>query len=74
MAAAALVTYGSRDADRFYSNGLDLPLATRTPLFFPRILNAALARFVTFPIPTVAAINGKSSLPKCTSKELECGF
>jgi len=56
--AAALVTYGPRDADRFYSNGLDLPLAVRTPLFFPRILNALFARFLTFPIPTVAALNG----------------
>lgn len=56
--AAALVTYGPRDADRFYSNGLDLPLAMRTPMFFPRILNALLGRILTFPIPTIAAING----------------
>lgn len=38
--------------------GLDLPKAMTTHLFFPRVLNALLGRFLTFPIPTIAAING----------------
>lgn len=29
-----------------------------THMFFPRVLNALLGRFLTFPIPTIAAING----------------
>lgn len=38
--------------------GLDLPKAMTSHLFFPRVLNALLGRFLTFPIPTIAAING----------------
>lgn len=41
-----------------HQTGLDLPKAMTTHLFFPRVLNALLARFITFPIPTIAAING----------------
>jgi len=35
-----------------------LELALTTPGFFPDILNKLLARMLSFPIPTVAALNG----------------
>ena len=57
---AALVTTGT---GKFYSNGLDLEwlLAAATPAeretYIPRVL-ALMARILTFPTITVAAING----------------
>ncbi|KAI0871398.1 putative carnitinyl-CoA dehydratase [Hypoxylon argillaceum] len=43
---------------KFYSNGLDLPLALATPGFWAGALYPLLRRFLTFPMPTVALLNG----------------
>lgn len=43
---------------KFYSNGLDLDHATNTPGFFPDSLYAMWHRFLTYPMPTIALING----------------
>ncbi|MEV5708862.1 enoyl-CoA hydratase/isomerase family protein [Actinoallomurus sp. NPDC052274] len=54
----ALVTIG---AGKFYSNGLDLEWLTGNPDQFEPYLHrvhAVFARFLTLPMPTVAAING----------------
>lgn len=44
--------------DKFYSNGLDLAHADRTPGFFGESLYALWRRLATFPMPTVAWVNG----------------
>lgn len=43
---------------KFYSNGLDLADATNTPNFFPSVLYVLWRRLLTYPMPTVALING----------------
>ncbi|RDL36589.1 uncharacterized protein BP5553_05941 [Venustampulla echinocandica] len=43
---------------KFYSNGLDLNHATSTPGFFSSSLYAMFKRFLTYPMPTVALVNG----------------
>ncbi|KAI1138560.1 enoyl-CoA hydratase/isomerase family protein [Hypoxylon sp. FL0543] len=43
---------------KFYSNGLDLQLALSTPGFFENSLYPLFRRFLTYPMPTVAMING----------------
>ncbi|KAI1425891.1 putative carnitinyl-CoA dehydratase [Xylaria sp. FL1777] len=43
---------------KFYSNGLDLGLATKTPGFWETSLYPLLRRFLTYSMPTVALING----------------
>lgn len=43
---------------RFYSNGLDLEHAVSTPGFLPRVLYRLFARLLTYPMPTVAVVNG----------------
>lgn len=43
---------------KFYSNGLDLKHARETPNFFPEGFYAVLQKFMTYPMPTVALING----------------
>ncbi|KAI0411782.1 putative carnitinyl-CoA dehydratase [Xylaria grammica] len=43
---------------KFYSNGLDLPLAQSTPGFWENSLYPLLQRFLAYPMPTVALING----------------
>ncbi|KAK6438479.1 hypothetical protein LTR95_005315 [Oleoguttula sp. CCFEE 5521] len=43
---------------KFYSNGLDLDHASFTPGFFPEALYALWLRLLTYPMPTVALING----------------
>ncbi|KAI0805805.1 putative carnitinyl-CoA dehydratase [Xylaria sp. FL0064] len=43
---------------KFYSNGLDLTLAMSTPGFWETSLYPLLRRFLTYPMPTVAWING----------------
>ncbi|ORY66100.1 ClpP/crotonase-like domain-containing protein [Pseudomassariella vexata] len=43
---------------KFYSNGLDLELALGTPGFVEKSLYPLFRRFLTFPMPTVALING----------------
>ena len=58
---AALVTTGQ---GRFYTNGLDLDwLAARgdAAARFLASLTRLLGRLVTFPVPTVAAVNGTRS-------------
>jgi len=55
---AALITVGDLQQNRFYSNGLDPKSAFPDPNFFPNTFNPFLSRFLTFPIPCIAAING----------------
>ena len=43
---------------KFYSNGLDLDHASFTPGFFPDSLYALWRRVLTYPMPTIALING----------------
>uniref|UniRef100_A0A0W0F766 ClpP/crotonase n=1 Tax=Moniliophthora roreri TaxID=221103 RepID=A0A0W0F766_MONRR len=54
----ALIIVGRRDQDKFFSNGLDLTRVVNNPNFFPMTFNPLLHRIMTFPIPTIAAING----------------
>ncbi|QIW98710.1 hypothetical protein AMS68_004228 [Peltaster fructicola] len=44
--------------EKFYSNGLNLEHASSTPGFFTDSLYALWLRLLTFPMPTVALING----------------
>ncbi|CDR88430.1 uncharacterized protein SPSC_04257 [Sporisorium scitamineum] len=56
---ASLVSTGGVDASaKIYSNGLDFEKATADPHFFDTHLNALYEKLLTFPIPTIAAING----------------
>ncbi|KAI0150224.1 enoyl-CoA hydratase/isomerase [Xylariaceae sp. FL1272] len=43
---------------KFYSNGLDLPLAMADPSFWENSLYPMYRRFLTYSMPTVALING----------------
>ncbi|KIW89693.1 uncharacterized protein Z519_09849 [Cladophialophora bantiana CBS 173.52] len=43
---------------KFYSNGLDFENAIRDPTFFPNSLYPLWRRLVTYPMPTVALLNG----------------
>ena|SRR5436305_15256613 len=52
---AALITTGE---GKFFSNGLDLEHALSTPGYFENYYLKLLIRILTFPMPTVAAING----------------
>jgi len=54
----ALIIVGRRDQDKFFSNGLDFASIVSDPNFFPCTFNPLLERLLTFPIPTIAAING----------------
>jgi len=54
----SLIIVGRKDQDKFFSNGLDFEKATKDPNFFQLIFDPMLIRLLTFPIPTVAAING----------------
>lgn len=54
----ALVTCGPLDKNRIYSNGLDLTEALALDHFFQHVLNRLYVKFLRFPMPTVAAING----------------
>lgn len=60
--ASALVLTGASTregaSNKFFSNGLDLPKALKTPYFFRDVFGKLLARLITFPLFTVAAING----------------
>lgn len=55
--------FASVSEGKFYSNGLDLQSVINSGLekleMFMDSFNALCARLVTFPMPTVAAINGK---------------
>ncbi|KIY66522.1 ClpP/crotonase [Cylindrobasidium torrendii FP15055 ss-10] len=52
----ALVFVGA--GDKFFSNGLDYAGVIADLNFFPVTYDPFLARLLTFPIPTIAAING----------------
>lgn len=54
----ALIIVGNRKQNKFFSNGLDYENAVKDPLFFPRFYDPMLLRLFTFPIPTIAALNG----------------
>ncbi|KNF05945.1 hypothetical protein PSTG_00937 [Puccinia striiformis f. sp. tritici PST-78] len=54
----ALVTCGAQDKNRIYCNGLDLTEALALDHFFQHVLNPLYTKFLKFPIPTIAAING----------------
>ncbi|KAH6909034.1 ClpP/crotonase-like domain-containing protein [Coprinopsis sp. MPI-PUGE-AT-0042] len=54
----ALMIVGRRDQDKFFSNGLDFANAVNDMNFFPVTFDPMLVRLLTFPIPTIAAING----------------
>ncbi|KAK8044341.1 ClpP/crotonase [Apiospora rasikravindrae] len=55
---------------KFYSNGLDLQLAMSTPGFTEDSLYPLFRRFLTYPMPTVALVNGHcfagGSCSRCT--------
>jgi enoyl-CoA hydratase/carnithine racemase len=54
----ALIIVGKRDQDKFFSNGFLYDSIKNNPGFFTDIANPLYARLLTFPIPTIAAING----------------
>jgi len=54
----SLIIVGKRDQDKFFSNGLDYANSLKNPNFFQLTMNPMLCRLLTFPIPTIAAING----------------
>ncbi|KIM39981.1 hypothetical protein M413DRAFT_446881 [Hebeloma cylindrosporum] len=54
----ALIIVGKRDQDKFFSNGLDFANSSKDPNFFQLTFDPMLSRLLTFPIPTIAAING----------------
>ncbi|KAI0058775.1 ClpP/crotonase [Artomyces pyxidatus] len=54
----ALVIVGKRGQDKFFSNGFDYPSVVGDPHWFPATFDPLLLQLLTFPIPTVAAING----------------
>ncbi|KAH7039828.1 ClpP/crotonase-like domain-containing protein [Microdochium trichocladiopsis] len=43
---------------KFYSNGLDLALASSMDRFFENHLYKLLSRFISYPMPTIALVNG----------------
>ncbi|TFY65103.1 hypothetical protein EVJ58_g2194 [Rhodofomes roseus] len=57
-----LIIVGKRTQNKFFSNGLDYDNLVKDPNFhtnfFPLVFNPLIRRLFTFPIPTVAAING----------------
>lgn len=54
----ALVIVGNRKQNKFFSNGLDFESAIKDPLFFSKLFDPLIHRLLTFPIPTIAALNG----------------
>ncbi|KAI9596141.1 ClpP/crotonase-like domain-containing protein [Syncephalis fuscata] len=59
----ALVTTGQ---DRIYSNGLDLEkVVAHMPDFCGKLYHPLLKRILTFPMPTIAAINGHAFAGGC---------
>ncbi|KAJ3997171.1 ClpP/crotonase-like domain-containing protein [Lentinula boryana] len=54
----ALIIVGRRDQDKFFSNGLDFVNSQKDPNFFQLTFDPLIERILTFPIPTIAAING----------------
>ncbi|TFK94002.1 ClpP/crotonase [Polyporus arcularius HHB13444] len=64
LCKGSLILVGNTKQDKFFSNGLDWAGATKDPSFktnfFPVTFNPLLYRLLTFPIPTIAAVNGHS--------------
>ncbi|KAI9454544.1 ClpP/crotonase-like domain-containing protein [Lactarius psammicola] len=56
--AAALVIVGRLDQEKFFSNGFDFPSIVNDPAWFSTTFDPLFLYLLTFPIPTVAAING----------------
>ncbi|KAI0291910.1 ClpP/crotonase-like domain-containing protein [Multifurca ochricompacta] len=56
--AAALIIVGRLDQEKFFSNGFDFPDIKDDTSWFPASFDPLLLDLLTFPIPTVAAING----------------
>lgn len=54
----ALIIVGKRDQDKFFSNGFEYESVKGNLAFFTETANPLFARLLTFPIPTIAAING----------------
>ncbi|GAA6011211.1 hypothetical protein JCM10207_005540 [Rhodosporidiobolus poonsookiae] len=54
----ALVLVGETGVGKFFSNGLQLECLKEYPTFFRDYYYVLLSRLLTFPLPTVAAING----------------
>ncbi|KAH7884653.1 ClpP/crotonase-like domain-containing protein [Phlebopus sp. FC_14] len=57
-AEGALIIVGKRSQDKFFSNGFDYESIKDDLQFFTNSANPLLARLLTYPIPTIAAING----------------
>jgi len=55
---AALVIVGRLDQEKFFGNGFDYASVTSDPGWFQATFDPLLLHLLTFPIPTVAAING----------------
>lgn len=53
-------------APKFYSNGFNIELAKATPDFPRRYWNKLQLRLLTFPIPTVAVMNGHAVSDQAT--------
>ncbi|KAI0329073.1 ClpP/crotonase [Cubamyces sp. BRFM 1775] len=62
LCKGALIIVGNRKQDKFFSNGLDWDNIIKDPNFstnfFPTVFNPLIQRLLSFPIPTVAAVNG----------------
>lgn len=58
LGAALISTGGTSSSSKIYSNGLDFENAIADPTFFDTHLNALYEKLLTFPIPTIAAVNG----------------
>ncbi|KAG1821841.1 ClpP/crotonase-like domain-containing protein [Suillus subaureus] len=54
----ALIIVGRRDQDKFFSNGFDYETVKGNLSFLNETVNPLFARLLTYPIPTIAAING----------------
>ncbi|THH18131.1 hypothetical protein EW146_g2808 [Bondarzewia mesenterica] len=63
--AGSLVIIGNRAQDKFFSNGFDYPSVIADPNWFTLTFNPLLLRLLTFPVPTVVAINGHCFAAGC---------
>lgn len=54
----AVVIVGNRKQHKFFSNGLEYERASKDPFFWSKFYDPMVHRLLTFPIPTVAALNG----------------
>ncbi|KAI0032518.1 ClpP/crotonase [Vararia minispora EC-137] len=58
IGSGALIIVGMRGQDKFFSNGFDYPSVVADPTWFTDLFDPFLMRLLTFPMPTIAAING----------------